>query len=119
MKKFIFALLFLSLVTSCKLFEKYQEPFFELVKAFSKQKLQKLFPEADFSSDTLSLTKDFKKVDLQKVLGKKITDFFTTTGELYLETQEFKARIYWVESIENPDCVTLHLIYYKKLDEES
>lgn len=115
MKKFIFGLLLL-FTTSCVALKQkgYDDVLFSFLKSFTKDNLQKLFPESDFDKkDTLLVKGNFAKTQVQKILGKRIPKFLTPDGRALLETQEFKGDLTWQEY--HPDSVTITFDYTNKM----
>lgn len=69
--------------------------FIEVGKVFVKTNLQKLFPDANFSRDSVQVSKVFKQDFLRQLLHLKARNFLTEKGSITLDKVDFYAQVSW------------------------
>ena len=120
MRKFILLSLFLlSLVAlpACKvgLASPAQDYFLEVGKAFTKANLQLLFPDGQFSKDSVQVSKVFEQARLREVLRPKVRAFLTEKGSVILDKANFYASVHW-EKAPSPKGEFVRItVFYKNL----
>ena len=118
MKKLLFFTLTIlfCFATSCKIFEQNtnKDFFLETAKAFTKEKLKKLFPQSNFEADTTKVSGTFQMDKVRAILkSPKIRVFLTEKGEILTDKLDFFAKVSWLRI--SQDSVTISLDYKKKL----
>jgi len=96
MKNVIIYLIIILSTFSCKLF-KDDSPIFGYSKTIAKKTIKDIFGNEDnvFEKDSIYLSTIILKEKAEKILGRRISNFATKEGEIYLKTTKEELKLTW------------------------
>lgn len=114
--KFVIVLMFITLTTSCKVFEGNKDLAFEIGKDITLRSVKELFDLSDavFEKDSVLVSGSFKIAKVQKVLGVKLTEKFTARGRAEFDNLRVSTRLAWRVNEIDSTSVIISFSRFKK-----